>query len=71
MPYHLDAFSDAPDVQALNGEVLILGAQVSAAYTTSAAELLIERLKGATQAARAQERQAAAEGRPAHLRLVQ
>jgi len=69
MPSHLDAFSEPPDVKVLNGEVLILGPYVSAAYTAAAVEQLIERLKRAAEAARQQELQDRRADPPAHLRL--
>jgi hypothetical protein len=43
-PSHLDAYDEAPAVRAINGEVLLTGPHVDAAYTVRAARELAERI---------------------------
>lgn len=47
MKQHLDAFDDPPEVRAFEGEILVTGDLVSAAYTVRAANALILRLQRA------------------------
>ncbi|HZV85466.1 MAG TPA: hypothetical protein VFF48_10820 [Brevundimonas sp.] len=51
MTQHLDAFDSPPEVRALDGEVLITGDLVSAAYTVKAARALILSLQAAVEQA--------------------
>ncbi len=47
MTHHLDAFDDPPEVRAFEGEILVTGDLVSAAYTVRAARALIQSLQAA------------------------
>lgn len=47
MTHHLDAFDDPPEVRAFEGEILVTGDLVSAAYTVRAARALIQGLQAA------------------------
>jgi hypothetical protein len=48
---HLDAFDSPPEVRAFDGEILITGDLVSAAYTVKAARALILSLQAAVAVA--------------------
>jgi hypothetical protein len=43
--HHLDAFDDPPEVRAFEGEILVTGDLVNAAYTVKAAHALILKLQ--------------------------
>ena len=47
--HHLDAFDDPPDVRAFEGEILVTGSLVNAAYTVKAAHALIVKLQRAVR----------------------
>jgi hypothetical protein len=71
MTRHLEAFEDPPDVRVQDGEVVILGTFVCAAYTPDAAEQLLRQLAAAIQLAREQKRALESPTpHPSHLRLV-
>jgi len=68
---HLDAFEYPPDVKVVDGEVVVSGDLVCAAYTPDAAEQLIRQLAAAVQVAREQARRFDEQtAQQPHLRLV-
>lgn len=67
--HHLDAFDAPPEVRAFDGEILITGDLVSAAYTVAAARALIVSLQAAVLEAEASSA-ARPLGETAHLRAV-
>lgn len=53
MTHHLDAFDHPPEVRAFEGEILVTGELVNAAYSVKAARALILKLQRAVQEAEA------------------